>query len=91
VKRDPFGNRSFFAHGKAGWSHAEWTIGLQLGVEFYDGPTLRLQARFAAWWVNASCRLWYSERMLQRSGDRWEAECLAGEHQGITLTVQEAH
>lgn len=84
---DPWGNPSFLVHRKAGWSAATWHLGLILGMDFHDGPTLVLDAQFAGWWVYLRCRLWYSDRLWQRAQDRWNAESLAGEHQGVTLSI----
>jgi hypothetical protein len=69
-----------------GWNAYEWALALELGLQFYDGPTIMASGQLAGCWFSASLRLWYSERMLRRSWDRWEAESLAGEHSGITVS-----
>ena len=70
---------------------ANWKVGLTIGAELYDGAVLRVELLVPRHWCQLSVRLFYSERMLRRSQDRWEAECLAGEHRGVTLSVSEAN
>ena len=89
--RDPFGCPSRFVRCNRGHTPGEFRLGLTIGLDWHDGPALVLQAQFAGWWCYATARLWYSERMWQRSCDRWNAECLAGEHQGIRVGISPAN
>ena len=87
MRSDPWGVPSFHLHRRAGWHAASWHVGLIVGMDFHDGPTLVLDARLAGWWCYVRCRLWYSDRQWQATSDRWTAESLAGEHRGVTVSV----
>lgn len=65
----------------------QWSLGFRVGLMLYDGPVLELIAEIANGWYQLRIRLWYSEKMLQRSWDRWAAEKLAGEHPGINVSL----
>lgn len=85
--RDPFGNPSRTGRLSRGWSVHEWSVAFEVGMQFYDGPTLVASGQLAGFWFSASLRLWYSASMLQRSWDRWEVESLAGEHAGVDVSI----
>lgn len=88
MRRDPWGNPSFHPRLTRGWNAHTWKLSGELGLDYYDGPTVIASGQLAGFWFRLAVRLWYSERMWQRSSDRWTAETLAGEHAGITVGVE---
>lgn len=74
---------------RRGTNPHEWGLALHLALMLYDGPVVEVHAHLGTGWLVLRLRLWYSAAMLRRSWDRWEAECLAGEHRGITVGVGE--
>lgn len=73
---------------RRGRSVYEWGIRIDVNVYLYDGATLHLDVALLSFWLRTEIRLFYSQRMLRRSWDRWQAECLAGEHRGVTLNTE---
>jgi hypothetical protein len=72
---------------RGGVNRAEVSLGGGVSAQLYDGVVLELSLDVLVVWVVLRVRLFYSAAMERRAWDRWQAECLAGEHQGITIGV----
>jgi hypothetical protein len=62
---------------------------LGFGVSLHSGLELRLEVGFWNFYAWVAWNVWVSEKMCQRSNDRWEAENLAGEHGGVVVKQRE--
>lgn len=64
-----------------------WRFDVGLGAQMYAGLVLEFRCSLGPFYFDADVVLWYSPAIEQRSWDRWQAECLAGEHPGVSVSV----